>query len=568
MTTSIPAELERRGHVAGTIGPTTPTTRRGRGAAQPRTSFAASLAARIRESQVFVSRIRFPHPMYQADPVGFFHNVLGIEPWSRQVEMLEAIRDYRRVAIRSGHKIAKSNTAAGIALWFYCSFFDARVIMSSTTSRQVDQILWRELRMMRARAGRCLACKADDPEGLRIPRPCPHSTLIEGEIGDLARTGLKAPDFREIVGFTAREAEAVAGISGANLLYLLDESSGIDQAIFDAIEGNRAGGARIVLFGNPTRNEGEFYEAFHSKSRLYHGITISSEETPNAVSGRVIVPGLATREWIDEKRDEWGEDSPLFKIRIKGIHATHEDGRIFSVHTIEQAEARWADAPEAGRLYLGVDVAGESGKGDETMFAPRRGLKLLSLIPRRGLTAEGHVVQIVGVLKEYRLPREVPVVVVDAEGADGSKVARLLDDYLDRYPDAFELVRVYAHARAVRQSAVYDKIRDELAANLRAWFRDGGAIVEDTKLAAELHVFEELYLPNGRVRITPKETIRKTLGRSPDRYDALALSCWEPLSLRVVDDAPAPRPANDDDLRDYERTLDPYAAGDQWRGRS
>lgn len=562
MTTSITAELERRGHVVG------PTTRRARGGpAAPRTSFALSLAARIREAQVFVSRVRFPHPMYQADPVGFFRNVLGVEPWSRQREILEAIRDHRRVAIRSGHKISKSNTAAGVALWFYCSFFDARVIMSSTTSRQVDQILWRELRMMRARAGRCLACKAEDPEGLRIPRPCPHSTLIEGEQGDLARTGLKAPDFREIVGFTAREAEAVAGISGANLLYLLDESSGIDQAIFDAIEGNRAGGARIVLFGNPTKNEGEFYEAFHGKSRHYFGITVSSEETPNAVSGRVIVPGLATREWIDEKRDEWGEDSPLFKIRIKGVHATHEDGRIFSVHTIEQAESRWHTAPEAGRLYLGCDLAGESGTGDETMFAPRRGLKLMALVPRRGLTPEGHVVQIVGLLKEYRLPREVPVVVIDAEGPVGSKVARLLDDYLDQYPDAFELVRVYAHARAVRQPAVYDKIRDELAANLAAWFRDGGAIVEDTRLAAELHVFEESILPNGRVRITPKETVRKILGRSPDRYDALALSTWEPLSLRVLD---GPRtPANDaiDDLRDYERTLDPYAAGDQWRGR-
>lgn len=558
MTTSIAAELDRR----------PPARARGPRAPAPRQSFAQSLAGHIRASQVFVSRIRFPHPKYQTDPVGFFRDILGIEPWSRQIEILEAIRDHKRVAIRSGHKISKSNTAAGVALWFYASFYDARVIMSSTTSRQVDQILWRELRMMRARGGRCVECKRDDPEGLRIARPCPHSTLIEGDQGDLARTGLKAPDFREIVGFTAREAEAVAGISGSNLLYLLDESSGIDQGIFDAIEGNRAGGARIVLFGNPTRNAGEFYEAFHGKSRHYHGITVSSEETPNAVTGRDLIPGLATRAWIDEKRDEWGEDSPLYRIRIKGLHATHEAGRIFSVHAIAEAEARWYTAPEAGRLYVGVDLAGETATGDETIFAPRRGLKSIALIPRRGLTAEGHVVQLVGVLKEYRLPREVPVVVVDAEGPIGAKVTRLLADYLDQYPDAFELVRMYASNRAVRQPKVYDRVRDELAANLAAWFRDGGAIVEDTRLAAELHVFEEIVLPNGKVKITSKDDVRKYLGRSPDRYDALAMSCWEPLSLRAADtNDNAASAANDNDMHDGERLLDPYAGGDMWRVR-
>jgi hypothetical protein len=146
------------------------------------------------------------------------------------------------VCVRSGHKVSKSNSLAGIALCFYASFDDARVVMSSTTARQVDQILWRELSMMKARGGRCIACKAEDPGARRIPAPCPHSALIDGELKGLAKSGLKS-GFREIVGFTAKEAEAVAGISGANLLYLPDEASGIPQIIFDAIEGNRAGGA-------------------------------------------------------------------------------------------------------------------------------------------------------------------------------------------------------------------------------------------------------------------------------------------------------------------------------------
>lgn len=526
-----------------------------------RSYMAANLALRIRAELVHATGLRFPSEEYRAVPVEFFRNVLGVEPWSRQVDIINAIRDHKRVAICSGHKVSKSHTAAGIALWFYCSFADARVVMTSTTSRQVDQILWRELRMMRARSGRCTACKLADPEGLRIPRPCPHSALIDGEQGELARTGLKAPDFREIVGFTAREAEAVAGISGRNLLYIVDEASGVGDDIFEAIEGNRAGGARIVMFSNGTRNEGEFYEAFTSKSAYYHTMRVSSEETPNAISGEVLIPGLATREWIEEKKVEWGEDSPLYRVRIKGEHAVHEEGRIFSVHAIGQAEARWSITPPAGRLHVGLDPAGESGLGDESMFAPRRGLKLLGLKGNRGLNAEGHLSHLLKLLTELRLPREVPVVVLDREGPIGTKLFRLLGDHLERYPHTFELVGVRASDRASRTPTVYDRMRDELAANLEAWFRDGGAIVEDTRLAAELHCLEWKTAPNGRIKLLGKDQIKKLIGRSPDRYDALALSCWEPLSLR---EHQASGHIADDPF-EQEHIIDPYSAENTWR---
>lgn len=539
-------------------------------------TFASSAASCIRAAQLTVanSNVRFPNTRYQADPVRFAREVLGVQPWHKQIEILEAVRDHRRVAVKSGHKVSKSHTAGIVALWFYCSFPDARVIMTSTTARQVDQILWRELRMMRARSGRCLDCKADDPEGLRIPKPCPHSATIEGELGDLARTGLKAPDFREIVGFTAREAEAVAGISGSNLLYILDEASGIPPIIHEAIAGNLAGGGRVLLLGNPTRNEGEFFDAFHSKARFHKCITVSSEETPNAKTGRVIIPGLAERAWILEKQDEWGIDSALYAIRIKGEFAINEAGRIFSVYTIEQAEIRWHTTPEAGRLYIGVDPAGESDTGDEIMFAARRGLKHLSFHPHRGISADMIVTHLTRLITELRLPREVPVIVIDAEGPIGMKVSRKLADYLDQYPNAFELVRVYASNRAVREPQNFERVRDELAANLETWFRDGGAIVEDAKLAAELHAFEWIEQSNGRLKATGKDVIRRLLGRSPDRYDALALCAWEPLSLRTADTATprddAGRPARPGVMAsehdEREQVFDPYAATDIWRG--
>jgi phage terminase large subunit len=547
---------------------------------QGRRTFAGDLADCIEYKLSASTRIHFPNDKYRKDPVAFCREILGVEPWSKQIEILEAVRDHMRVAVRSGHKVGKSRSAAILALWFFCSFPDARVVMSSTTARQVDQILWREVRMVLARSGRCVDCKSEiarlQSEGMsqveaehKHPKPCAHSAIIEEEPGELARTGLKSLDFREIVGFTAKEAEAVAGISGENLFYILDEASGIPQLIFDAIEGNRAGGARIVMFSNPTRNEGEFYEAFHGKSAFYHQITVSSEETPNVIEGRKVVPGLAERQWIEEKREEWGEESALYKIRVKGEHATQEEGKIFSIHMIGEAQQRWDVTPEQGRLYLGVDPSGATGMGDETAIAARRGNKCMEIRVHLGLNTDGIVVQIVATLQRLRLKRETPVVVFDRENQLGKELHDKLKAHLEKKENkgAFELVPVRASDRSQRMPDVYPRMRDALTANLHTWMKDGGAIPEDTKLEKELHVMEWSQQINGMLKVTKKDTVKKLIGRSPDRYDALALSCWEPLSLRDGVDDDTKRKVAESGGEAYESSgsMDPYSGAAAWR---
>lgn len=528
-----------------------------------RDDFRDALLARIE----LATHVKFPSPRYRQDPEAFCREILGFTPWKKQIETMEAVRDHGRVAVRSGHKTGKSRGAAALALWYYCSYENARVTMTSTTARQVDQILWREVRMLLAKGAKCVACKEADPRDLTIARPCPHSSRVDGTLGDLARTGLKSTDFREIVGFTAREAEAVAGISGANLLYIVDEASGVASEIFEAIEGNRAGGARILLLGNPTNNDGEFYEAFHAKRDLYYLITVSSEDTPNVIEGRDVVPGLATRSWVEEKKEEWGEESSQYKIRVKGIHALHEDGKVFSIHSIVQAEQRWHGGADTGRLFIGVDPAGETGTGDDSCFAIRRGLKILKLVHMSGLSADAHVVHLVAMLNDHSLKRETPVVVLDALGDVGTKVRKAMREYLEKNPGAFELVALRSSDNAVRKPGIYHKIRDELAANLESWFRDGGAIVEDAKLAAELHVLEWRMHINGRLKVTAKDDIRKKLGRSPDRYDAIALSVWEPLSLQAEADLPS---SVKDMVKQDDQSntgMDPYSGADAWKPR-
>jgi hypothetical protein len=248
-----------------------------RGQRTPFSELAAIAGAHARRAELQC----WPSTKYQADPVAFAREVLGLTLWSKQIELLEAIRNHKRVAAKSGHKVSKSHTLAIASLWFFCSFPDARVVMSSVTSRQVDAILWRELRKMHVRS----------------------SVPIDGDMHELARSGFKARDFREIVGFTAREAEAVAGISGANLLYLLDEASGIDDDIFEAIEGNRAGGARLAMTSNPTRTDGEFFEAFNANAHLYHTHGVLGAR--HRWRGRIVPrPPVARRACSPKTRDE------------------------------------------------------------------------------------------------------------------------------------------------------------------------------------------------------------------------------------------------------------------------
>lgn len=551
--------------------------------------FAAyDLRAALLEQIRATTGTRWPSARYREDPVAFAREVLGVDPWWKQVELLEAIRDHKRGAVRSGHKVSKSHSIAIIALWFYCSFPDAKVVLSSTTARQVDDILWLEIRKMLARGGKCVACKEQDPEDKLIPRPCVHSTLIEERPGDKAKTGLRSLDFRFIVGFTAREAEAVAGVSGKNLLYLIDEASGVGDPIFEAIDGNRAGGARLWMFSNPTRNEGEHYDAFNSKSDLYKTITISSEDTPNAQEGREVIPGLATREWIEEKKEEYGEDSAFYKIRVKGVHAEKEEGKIFSVHRITEAEIRWkeifiiegetriardARLRQLGRLYLGIDLAGETGTGDEEVFVVRRGPFVFEITMHSGLTNEARLELIQATLGRFRLPNEKPVVVFDREGTIGSRFHGYVQNYVESNPGDFEAVAIRASDKAVRMPNVFDRMRDLLTGNLEDWFKSGGAIPEDTKLEKELHAVEwEQRLAGGRYKVTPKKEIKRLVGRSPDRYDALALACWEPMHLRDgIDEAPdsvredankgrTSRPQHDDDLGEGGG-MDPYSSG-------
>lgn len=76
----------------------------------------ASVARELQARQARESRARVnPFAKYRDDPIGFFREVLGVEPWesadpkqSGQADLIRAIRDHDKVATKSGQKTSKA----------------------------------------------------------------------------------------------------------------------------------------------------------------------------------------------------------------------------------------------------------------------------------------------------------------------------------------------------------------------------------------------------------------------------------------------------------------------------
>lgn len=552
-------------------------------------TFSDALLAELDEIVRNARGVSWPSARWRNDPEGFCREVLGIDPWTHPTEddpldIIRSFPEHKRIACKSGHKTAKTYTAAALALWFYCSFPDARVLMCSTTAHQINNILWRALRMVIARSGVCLECKAknaklkdENDHGANhelIEAPCPHSAVIDGKLAEKAQTGLKSDNFREIKGVTAKEPEGAAGISGPFMLYILDEASGIPDAIFEAIEGNRAAGAWIILFSNPTRTVGEFYEAFNTKREVFDRVfTLNSENTPNARFGEDdprAIPGLAGKKWIEEKRKEWGEESAQYKVRVLGEFAEEESRKPFTIHLLTEAEKRfeekWSDEDREARLHIGLDPSGSGA--DETLWALRRGKRVMRLLALQKTTAQSMLSQTLQLCREEGRPREVPVVTMDGEGKIGAEVSGVFRAYLQTQASPpFELVVLRASDGPHKNPAGYARLRDELAGWLSDWLDEGGALPPDAKLGQELLAMEWVEREDPRLKLVDKKVLRKLLKRSPDRYDAVALSVWETIASlenkprrQNTYDPPKPGGSGGSEMVYAETVIDPFAS--------
>jgi hypothetical protein len=123
------------------------------------------------------------------------------------------------------------------------------------------------------------------------------------------------------MGLSTDKPERFQGHHAPRMMLVVDEASGIDEAIYEASEGFlTADEARVLLIGNPTRPTGTFYKAFQKDSGWYQ-VHMSAFDAPAFTGEKVseaAQKALITQEWVQDAKQQWGEESAAYKIRVMG----------------------------------------------------------------------------------------------------------------------------------------------------------------------------------------------------------------------------------------------------------
>lgn len=429
----------------------------------------------------------------QNDPAFFHREVLGYEPWERQLEISESIRDHRNTAVRSCNGAGKTYHIAREGLRFLIAYGpDAAVFNTAPVWTQVENQYWRYFRDAYERASYRLG-------------------------GKLLKTQLTFDETWFAMGLANNpdKMEAFQGWHAKNIMVIFDEASGISPKIFEAATGAMAGGhvVRFVLIGNPTQNSGPFYDAF--KDPTYNKIRISAYDVPNVAQRKQVVPGLVTHDWVEEMEQKYGRDSDIFKVRVLGEFPMSASDTLISLNAVESAMNADRELQNQTDEKIGLDPARFGD--DDSAFVHRKGNKAKVLEVINGNNTMELAGKCVRYLKEYPNAQ----LFIDVIGLGAGVYDRLMEQ-----PEVRSRVFGVNSAAKPRDEAEFINIRIESWSNVRDWLRD--AILEKHEGFYELANPKYKITSAGKLQLESKEDMKKRGVASPNVGDALALTLSRP----------------------------------------
>lgn len=192
--------------------------------------------------------------------------------------------------------------------------------------------------------------------------------------------------------------------------------------------------------------------------------------------------------------------------------------------------ARWHETPEGQPVEIGVDVARFGA--DKTVIAVRRGSKVM---PLKVYGKQDTMATAGAVIAEQRAVGATAIK-VDVIGIGAGVVDRLKEQ---GYP-----VRGINVAEAAVDPERFANLRSQLWWALRERLNpdpkvnpDPVALPPDDELLADLSGVQYKITSRGQLEVERKEDMKKRLGRSPDRADAVVLAfaqtVGEPLDERT-----------------------------------
>ena len=272
-----------------------------------------------------VNVLRSPNDIWQTECMQVISDLdrvrLGLEP-------IFNVDQRNRITVRAFHGPGKTHWLAKMMHWWNFTR-KGKIICTAPKEDQVKTRVWPEFRKILANA---------IPEYKKLIQPT--RTMV---------TWLDDPDWVALIE-SAATPENLAGHHDDWLLYLVEEASGVDEAMFPAIEGALSTPSAVLgLIGNPTRTTGEFH-ASHCKrgtKELYYQKAIRHDE-----STRI------SAKWVKDMIDKYGEDSPVVQVRVFGNFVDMEERQLLSLEWLEDAISReYIPDGSIPRFRVSVDVA-------------------------------------------------------------------------------------------------------------------------------------------------------------------------------------------------------------------
>jgi len=490
----------------------------------------------------------------------FAREMLQVNLDPEQENILRSVQVNKKTSVRSGTSRGKDFVSAVAAMCFmYLTpvwddkgkmIANTKVALTAPTDRQVGNIMFPE-----------------------ISRIFKQAKFLPGRLtGYDVRT-----DYEEwfLTGFKAdhTNTEAWTGFHAANTMFVVTEASGMPDLVFNAIEGNLQGNSRLLIVFND--NTGSGYAAMSQRSPGWHSFRLDSLNAPNVLQRKIVIPGQVDWEWINDKVRDWcqvispddfneGEGdfwwenekgkhcyrpNDLFRVKIRGMAPKVSSDVLVPMEWIELANKRWGQMNEEGTkpvkpLRLGADVAG-MGR-DSSCFCHRFGnyVGKFDMIHSGGVANHMQVAgTITNIIKQntdvfHGLYGQAFIDTIGEGAGVYSRLIELSQEHATRFLEGKVHSSKFSEAARQGDAMLTDVTGQYTFANMRAYLywairdwlnplnKTNAAIPFDTELMQELTETMWKFRSNGSIQIEEKDEIKKRLGRSPDKADALANTFW------------------------------------------
>lgn len=447
-------------------------------------------------------------PVYRKNPVVFAREVLLFEPDEWQRTALMDLAENPKVAIKSGQGVGKTGLEAVALLWFLCCYPYPRIVATAPTKQQLHDVLWSE-----------------------VSKWMSNSPLLS-EILKWTKTYIYMVGNEKrwfAVARTATKPENMQGFHEDNMLFIVDEASGVADPIMEAILGTLSGkNNKLLMCGNPTKTSGAFYDAFHADRAMYRYHTVSSVDSKRT-----------NKQNIEALIRKYGRESNVVLVRVFGEFPKQEDDVFIMLSSIEQCGSKIYELPEdKGMPYimLGVDVA-RFGDDETVIYRNIKG-KLKLAAKRHGqdlmATAGDIVAQYKKVIKEFPEYTGRIYVNIDDTGLGGGVTDRLREVKREQKLHRLFVIPINAAEKidtdtmeGKEAAEYYNNLTTHMWAVLRDLLKNRQIEIEDdADTFAQLSVRKYFMASNGKLELESKKEMKKRGVRSPDRADAAALSVY------------------------------------------